>query len=82
MIDPDDAARSALHAATRAAWSRMSEVDLLLALAETGDLLDLYGDLEEHGKEVADAYARTCAQLTDIEDELMERGFSPAIFLS
>ncbi|GAB7006235.1 hypothetical protein JCM18899A_37080 [Nocardioides sp. AN3] len=58
----------------------MSEVDLLLALAETGDLIDVYLTFQERGADTADELSNACADLADIEDELMRRGFSHRIF--
>jgi hypothetical protein len=56
------------------------EVELLLALAETGDLIDAYLAAQELGADVADVLADACAELTVIEDELILRGFSYRIF--
>lgn len=57
----------------------MSEVDLVLALAETGDHVDDLVTRLENGDNVGDLLARACSGLTDIEDELLRRGFSHQI---
>jgi hypothetical protein len=54
----------------------MSEVDLLLALGETGDSLDHLVALLEDGVDAGDRATEVCERMTDIEDELMRRGFS------
>lgn len=61
----------------------MSEVELVLALAATGDLIDAKVTVWEDGDDVADMadwLADACADFADIEDELMRRGFSHNIF--
>ena len=56
----------------------MSEVELLLGLAEIGDLIDAH--LAEPEAGVGAKLSDACAALAEIEDELMRRGFSYRMF--
>jgi hypothetical protein len=62
------------------ALASMSEVDLLLTLAEMGDLIEAYVTLHGEVADVAEELTEACAALADIEDELVRRGFSHRIF--
>lgn len=64
----------------RERWAALSEVELLLTLAETGDLIDAYLVLQDHGVDAADDVIEACADLASLEDELVRRGFSPLIW--
>jgi len=81
MSKPDDTRDLPTHAAPVDLADR-SEVDLILALAETGDLVDAYVTLHEQGVDTAGELADACADLADIQDELMRRGFSYRTFCS
>jgi hypothetical protein len=58
----------------------MSEVGLLLELAEMSDLIDAHLALREERAELAGWLLDACAALARIEDELMQRGFSYRMF--
>jgi hypothetical protein len=65
--------------------ARLSELDLLFALAEKRDLLASLLALLPEGDDIGDLgdlVNEVCGTVTDIEDELMRRGFTDQILCS
>lgn len=78
MTEPYDDSSSAQAVGLRLA--EMSEVDLMLAVAETGALIEACVSLQDGCADEADWLIDACADLAGIEDELMSRGFSHRLF--
>jgi hypothetical protein len=57
-------------------WADMSETELLLAMTHAGEAIALYRRRVEEGEELGNLLAHAAGELTDIEDELIRRGFS------
>lgn len=57
-------------------WTEMSQGELLLAMSRAGEAIALYQQRVEAGEELGTLLAHTAGELTDIEDELIRRGFS------